>query len=402
MSARKGNHSTTAKMSQRDIESIVCSAENLYEASKKVIASNPGKPGTVIFKQKRLAEIRKAQMELRTRKWTITQLDPFTIHERGHRRKIVGNSAYDRMIIHSYLDFGLEPLLRRYLIFDNYASQVGKGTDLARNRFKEFLNRAFREYGHNRFFVMLIDFAKFYDNVQHEKLKQAILAKVPPDPFHEYMLDTILNSMKTDVSHMSDEEYARRMETKYSALAHYDDLHNGTKYMAKGLNIGNQGSQLFSIFYPTRIDTYLRCVEGMKYHGRYMDDTFVILNDKDRLRAILGRVTEIAKEMGLFIHEHKTQIYRIDKGVKFLNRMYRMDTNGCVRERVVRSTITRELRKLKKFKAMLDDGSMTYGKIQNQFQSWMGNFKKAMTKKQREDMTNLYNTLFISKWKEER
>lgn len=382
-----------------NIENIVCDAENLFAASQKVIKSGPNKHATAMFKRKRLAEIKRAQDELRLRTWEIEQMRPFTIFERGHRRKIIGNTPYDRMIIHSYLDFGLEPLLRKYLIYDNYASQVGKGTDLARKRFVGFLNKAYRKYGHNRFYILMIDFAKFYDNVQHAKLKGAIMRKVPYDPFHEYMLDTILKSMETDVSHMTDEEYEKCMETKYSALAHMDEPKTGKRFMPKGLNIGNQGSQLFSIFYPCQIDTYLRCVMGLRYHGRYMDDTFVIHCDKALLREAVERVKGIAGEMGLFIHGTKTQISRADKGVKWLNRIYRVNEHGVVSERIVQKTVTRERRKLKKFRTMLEDGSMGYKKIENQYQSWIGNFGKVMSKYQKQNMDKLYNTLFIDDWR---
>lgn len=381
-----------------NIENIVCDADNLFEASKKVIASSPKKQGTIYFKRKRLAEIKRAQEELHARTWKIRQLEPFMIYERGHRRKIIGNTAYDRMIIHSYLDFGLEPLLRKYLIYDNYASQTGKGTSLARERFVEFLNRAYQMYGQT-FYVLMIDFAKFYDNVQHAKLKTAIMNKIPYDPFHEYMLDTILRSMRTDVSHMTDKEYAVCMETKYSALANMDEPKTGRLYMDKGLNIGNQGSQLFSIFYPSRIDTFLRCVMGVRLHGRYMDDTFIIHNDKAVLHGVKDCVREIASEMGIFIHETKTQIHRADKGVKWLNRIYQVDEHGCVSERIVKNTITRQRRKLKKFRAMLDDGTMNYQKIENQYRSWIGNFGKVMPDNQRQNMDALYNTLFIKDWR---
>lgn len=376
------------------VEDIVCSAESLINASRKVIKTSPKKPATFYFKQKRLAEVKRAQEELRSRTWKIKPLKPFVLNERGHRRKIVGNAPYDRMILHSYLDDGLEPLLNKYLIYDNYASQIGKGTGLARKRFVEFANKAYLEYGHNHFYVLLIDFAKFYDNVQHEKLKAAILEKIPYEAFHEYMLDTILNSMKTDVSFMTNEKYERCMDEMYVALDHLYE-NRGLRYMAKGLQIGNHASQLFSVFYPTQTDTYCRCVLGAKYHGRFMDDTFIMHESKDFLREAADGIAERSAKMGLFINKKKTQIFRIDKGVKYLNRIYRMDAHGCVSERIHSDTLKKERVNLKKFNVMLNDGSMTYEKIENQYRSWRGNFGKVTPEKQREQLDTLYNELFI-------
>lgn len=385
-----------------NVENIVCSADNLFKASKKVVKSSPKKMGTIYFKQKRLAEIKRAQEELRSRTWKIKLMRPFVLNERGHRRKIIGNTPYDRMIIHSYLDYGLEPLLSKYLIQDNYASQIGKGTDYARKRFKDQLHSAFREYGHNRFYVLMIDFAKYYDNVQHEKLKTAILSKIPYEEFHEYMLDTILKSMEADVSFMTEEEYADCMNVKYSSLDHLDHIDEpmrGMRFMAKGLQIGNQASQLFSIFYPAQLDTFCRCVLGIRRHGRYMDDTEIISDSKDFLRETAAAIAERAKELGIFIHERKTQIHRIDKGVKYLNRIYSMSDTGHIFERLHGQTITRQRRKLKKLRRMVDDGTITFEKAQNQYLSWMGNFYRYMSKGQRARMNDLYNDLFIKEWR---
>ena len=108
-------------------EEIVTNADILNLSAKRVRKSSPKKPLTIQFMSKVLTEIGRAQEELRSRSWKIENMRPFLIRERGHIRKIQGNVPYDRMIIHSYVDYYLEPILRRYLIYDNYASQDGKG-----------------------------------------------------------------------------------------------------------------------------------------------------------------------------------------------------------------------------------------------------------------------------------
>lgn len=352
-------------------EAITTDTNNLYKAALKVRKSSPSKESTQKFMQNLLLEIERAQNELHNRTWKITPMHPFIINERGHIRKIQGNIQYDRMILHSYIDNCLEPLLSKYLIYDNYASQDNKGTSLARKRFREYLSSAYREYGNNKFYVMLIDFKKFYDNVQHEKLYNAIMEKIPYEPFHEYMLKTILDSFKVDVSYMSDSEYENCMDNVYEALNHMNKG-EGKRFMAKSLNIGNQASQLFSIFYPTRIDNYCKIVLGIKRYGRYMDDISIILNDKKRLWGILDDIQPIAKDMGLFINEKKTQIFRVDKEFKYLNRIYKVTESGHIIERLAPKTIYREQMKISKLRDMNVSSD-------EQFSSWIGSFSHRMT-----------------------
>lgn len=370
---------TENKGRKMNSEFITTDVNNLYNAAKRVRESSSNKQTTQRFMRDKLHEIARAQEELHNRTWKIEQMRPFLIYERGHKRKIQGNTPYDRMILHSYLDFSLEPELAPFLIYDNYASQVGKGVDLARKRFKNYLGSAYREYGNNQFYMLSIDFKKFYDNVQHQKLYDEIMRHIPYDPFHEYMLWTILDSFKVDVSWMNDDEYEHCMGTVYVALDHVNEELKGEKYMAKSLNIGNQASQLFSIFYPTRIDNYFKIVRGMKRYGRYMDDISVIHNDKDLLWQLLDEVYPICEDMGLFINEKKTQIHKVNGEFKYLNRVYKVSESGYIGERLVTDTIKREKRRIKKYNGV--------GKpIDNQYKSWNGSFEPHMTMHQKEDM----------------
>ncbi|MBR1476895.1 MAG: RNA-directed DNA polymerase [Lachnospiraceae bacterium] len=379
------------------VEEITCNANNMYFAGKKTIKSSYKKESTQRFKRNLLCEIKRAQEELHDRSWKITYTPPFIIKERGHTRKIQGNIPYDRMIIHSYMDNVLWKQLERYIIYDNYASQTDKGTGKARERFKEFLHSAYREYGNNKFYVELLDFKKFYDNVQHQKLYDEIMRKVPYDPFHEYMIWTILDSMKVDVSYMTDLEYEDCLDDIYVALDHiYDDPSclMGEKYMLKGLNIGNQGSQVFSIFYPTRVDNYCKNVRGVKRYGRFMDDISMIHNSKDFLLSVSEGMMPICEDMGLHINTKKTKIYRADGHITYLGRIYHMTASGHIIERLKPDTIHREIVKIKKFKEMYDMGIKTYESIEEQVQTWMGCYGKLLNFSQDEKIRTLYKELY--------
>ena len=63
--------------------------------------------------------------------------------------------------------------------------------------------------------------------------------------------------------------------------------------------------------------------------------------------------------------------------------------------------ITRERRKLKAYKRLLDKNILTYKEIENIFKSWMSGNYKNMSMQQITNMTQLYYNLFkeVPKWK---
>ena len=152
------------------------------------------------------------------------------------------------------------------------------------------------------------------------------------------------------------------------------------------MNIGNQASQLFSIFYPTRIDNYIRIVKGYHWHGRYMDDTVVLSDSKEDLHALVSEIQPICDDMGLFINEKKTQVSRVDNDFKYLNRIYRVTSTGHICERLSRDTILRQERKIRKAQ---DSGRDIY----EQYLAWCGNYGRLLTPTQRAKIECLYGVV---------
>lgn len=374
---------------------LTCDSTNLIKAADKACSSSPSKKATKQFRAHEYEQINRAQQELHNRTWQIEKTRPFIISERGHLRKIRGNIPYDRMILHSYIDNTLSPIIMPKLIYDNYASQDGKGTSEARERFAEFLHSAYFEYGTNKFYILLIDFSKFYDNIRHEKLKDSLFKVLPDEQFHHYMIDTILDSMKVDISYMTDQEYEHCLDIKYVALDHLYDDEPGEKFMAKSVDIGNQGSQIFSIYYPSRIDNFCKIKLRIKRYCRYMDDIAIMARTKKQLWDIFAKIKPICADMGLYLNEKKTHIVRADQNFKFLNRIYRLTDSGHLILKLDSSTITRERRRLKKHADLVYYGKKPYEEAATQYKSWITNFAPFMSNEQRKNIDKLFNDLFI-------
>lgn len=188
------------------------------------------------------------------------------------------------------------------------------------------------------------------------------------------------------------------MSVLYNALEHDripKELLTREKFMEKSVGIGSQISQIAGVFYPTQIDNYCKIVNGLKYYGRYMDDIYIIHRDKEFLKQMLSEIRKIADELGLFINAKKTHVVKLSHGFTWLKIKYTLTETGTVVKRLSRDSVTRERRKLKKYRHLLDEGKMQYKDIENAYQSWRGNALHFDSYRTVKRMDALFNELFI-------
>lgn len=212
------------------------------------------------------------------------------------------------------------------------------------------------------------------------------------------MLGEILATFEIDVSYMSDEEFLSCMEMKFDSVKYHAEIPNeaktGEKFMKKSVDIGDQVSQNIGVFFPTRLDNYAKIVRGCKRYGRYMDDIYVIGETKEYVESVIEGIKLEAEKLGMFINDKKTKITKLSGVYKYLQVKYSLTNTGKVIKRINPKNVTRERRKLKAYKRLLDKGVMSYGDIEQAARSWMGSFAKIMSKQQIKNMKTLYKELF--------
>ena len=376
----------------------------LYDAYKASMIGSAWKEEPQRFEIDFLSELTALHHELESRTYKTSKGSEFTLRERGKIRHIHGGRIRDRVVRHSLCDNVLGPALDRYTIYNNAASQKGKGIDFARKLFERDLHNFWLEHRTNEGYVAFVDLSKFYDNVQHEKAKEMILPKI--DEYSGWLLSNIIDTFQVDVSYMSDEEYAGCMDRKFNSIEYFEtipaELKTGKRYMAKSVEIGDQTSQHIGVYYPTPIDNYVTIVRGIGRYGRYMDDMYIIYHDLDYLKETLKGVYQKAAELGLFVNEKKTRICRLSDTYIYLQVRYFMTDKGKVVKRINPKSITRERRKLKRYKHLMDEGRLTYPAIEQAYKSWMGKFTRIMSKEQIKNMKELYYQLFKedARWKD--
>lgn len=368
------------------------SATALYNAFQKCKKDSDWKGSVQFFEMYLLRNIAELQRDLRTFQYRQKPFVQFTLHERGKTRCIKSVHIRDRVVQRALCDEVLVPVLTRSLVYDNGAGTKGKGVSFARDRLQCHLERFVRKHGSNGY-VLKIDFSKFFDNIDHEKLFEAVSRKID-DPQMLRLIKYLIATFEIDVSDLSEQEREELKSKPFNSLC-FKESDKGQYFLKRSLGIGSQMSQTLGIFFPTPIDTYCKTVKRCKFYGRYMDDIYVIHEDKEFLRSVLQDVRKIADELRLFINEKKTQITPLRCGFTFMQIRYRISETGRISKTLSKSSFSRERRRLKTYKRLLDDERITAKDASNFYQSYKGSTKRFNAHKSIRKLDQIYNSLFL-------
>ena len=163
--------------------------------------------------------------------------------------------------------------------------------------------------------------------------------------------------------------------------------------MAKSMGIGSPLSQIAGIFLPLEIDTYCKTMIGLHCYDAYMDDRVIIHRSKDYLWRLLSEIKAIAKSLGVFIHEDKTQIIKLSHGFTFLKTKYIITKTGRIIRKIPRDVVTIQRRKMKKLAQFVVDGELSYRAFCSQYEGWRGDKKRYDAYNTLDGMDKLYRRL---------
>jgi len=373
-----------------DYQREIFNGNALYEALIRAKRNSSWKPQVQKFDMSYLLELATIQNSLKDGSFHFLQDNSFVATERGKTRVIVGEQVHDRLVKHSLCSEVLVPAVTKHLIYDNGASLKGKGTGFTRGRLLTHLRKYYMQNQSNEGYILLIDYSKFYDNIRHDDLMD-MFKKYVKDNLAIRLLKMTVERARIDVSYMTDEEYANCINVLFNSLKYQDidrSLLTGKKFMNKGLNIGDQISQIAGIMYPTPIDNYVKIVRSVKFYARYMDDSYAIHKSKEFLQDLLVEITEIANSIGITIHPNKTRICKLSDSWRFLQNQYSLTETGRVIVKINQKKMTKARRKLKKLAYIL-----TVDEFANWYKSWIQNHYRIMSKQQRININKLFEEM---------
>lgn len=198
---------------------------------------------------------------------------------------------------------------------------------------------------------------------------------------------------------MTDEEFGGCLDKIFNSIDYEKIASNqktGKRFMAKSMGIGSQISQIAGIYYPHRLDNFCKIVKGLKFYARYMDDVYIIHNDKQYLKSLLVELQEIASSIGIFINNKKTRIEKLSN-FNYLKLHYSLKDNGFVAVKTTNESFQRERKRLNKLKKKLDANAIPYADILNSYKSWRGSVKIYGNYYRLIKIDNYFNKLFQKK-----
>lgn len=303
----------------------------------------------------------KLRQSLLKQTYKIDPYQVFTIHE-PKDRTIMATRIKDRQMQRSLCDNILYPQLTRSFIRDNCACLRGRGVDDALGRMDTHLHRHYRKHGPDGW-VLQCDIKQYFASTRHDVAINAIAKRVA-DPRAVDRAKEIIRSFGSD---------------------------------GVGIGLGSQVSQLTELAVLDDLDHYIKERLRIKHYIRYMDDFVLIHADKAYLIDCLDRISEILTDLGLSLNR-KTQIYPLRQGVRFLKWRFILSDTGKVIRKMNPKSISKERRKLRKLKALVDQGRLDMQRVRENYQSWRANAARGNTRGLLIEMDKYYQTVFRERW----
>lgn len=304
---------------------------SLYKAYKKSKSGSGHVTSKAKFQTCAVDGLYQIKRLLETKRFEVSGYHKFTIYE-PKKRVIEAGSFKDKIVQHSLCDNVLLPLLKNEFIQTNYAGQIGKGTLYGLDCLKAQMYLAYQKYGYDCWIVKA-DISKFFYNINHDILKDIL----------KYFIE--------------DKEV-------YWLCEKFIDSTEGV-----GLPLGNQISQVYALLYLSVLDHFITGELGVKYYGRYMDDFYLIVQNKEYAKWCLAAIYEFVYSLGLELNS-KTQVIPFKNGIKFCGFHTYVTPDGKVIRKLKNENKRAAKKKFKKMVELVRRGKLRKDKFYESYNAW--------------------------------
>lgn len=396
-------------MSKQSFERF-CSFDAFYDASYRVCRSVRWKDSTINFEESRIETILKTEAELRENEYLQLVFSCFSIIERGKPRSIRACHINDRLVQNSLCEEVLLPELTPKFIYDNCATLKNRGIDFALNRFKKHLQGAVRDNNSKGTCGLRIDIRKYFDSIDHAKLKKIAKQVISDEQVYElvcYLIDTFSFKLTSDKQPAIGKTYYITRGGKYVRFNGKQFRPNSKyyEYEEKSLGLGSQVSQLLALLTLNEVDHFIKEELHIKYYGRYMDDLYLLHSDSQYLTYCKKEIEKKLNSIGLIMNPNKTMITRIvplkhgesRKGktpFKYLKWDFFINETGHIIMVPFKKKLAHQRRKLRKMHALWVEGKISTEEVQTSYQGWRAHVAKGTTHYIIQDMDNYFSHLF--------
>ena len=304
---------------------------NLYQAYKKARRGKGHNKSRLKFEMAAMDGIFQLQRLLETKQFDVSPYNTFKVYE-PKERIIEAGSFKDKIVQHCICDNILLPFLEHEFIQTNVAGQIGKGTLYGLECLNAHMRLAFLKYGYDCWIVKG-DIRKYFYSIDHSVLKD-ILSYFLEDKNVLWVCEKFIDSTNSP-----------------------------------GLPLGNQITQVFALLFLSGLDHFITGELGVKYYGRYMDDFYLIVPNKEYAKNCLDNITEFISTLHLELNE-KTQIIPFRNGIKYCGFHTYVSKQGKIIRKLTNEKKRQARKKYIRMAKLVNDGKLSREKFNESYLSW--------------------------------
>lgn len=359
--ARGVTSAVIAMKNDKDDYSILCDFDNLYRAHKDCRKGKRWKESVAIYDIRGYECTLALKDLLESGEYRLSPYNCFTLNERGKVRDIKSIKYHDRVVQKCLMDEIITPVITKTFVETNCASLKGKGTDFALKKCKDYLRRQVRKGGVNGY-ILICDMKGYFDSIPH---------KIVED-FYE--------------TRFEDEKILGLIKHIHASIPG-----------GRGEPLGNQLSQNDALLALSGLDHMIKERLHAKCYVRYMDDFFIISDDKEYLKDCRDRIEEWVEVWGMRLNQKKTKIVTMKQGFTFLGFRFYVTDTGKVIQRLAHKSIVRHKKKLRKMAKLYNEGKMTLEAAKQSHNGWRAHAIRGDTYYLIRSMDRLFDELFKPK-----
>lgn len=309
----------------------IFSYRKMFRYGRKCCNGVRWKQSTQNFELHLFSGTAKRRREVLTGKWKPKKCTHFTLRERGKVRPIDAPHITDRQIHKTLCNEVLVPLYTPSMIYDNGASQRGKGLHWHYQRLKQHLIWHFRRYGREGA-VLQIDLKKYFPNAPHALIYQR----------HEQLiLDPQLRELADKIIQFSP-----------------------CPTPGRGMPLGVEPSQQEMVAMPSAIDNWIKCQARVEYECHFMDDFLMVFPTIEEAKRMGHKIVRRFEEKGIRVNRRKCSVTPLTKPFRFCKARFTLTETGQIKINGSRDGVKRGRRKLKLFHQEFKAGKRDFSDIE--------------------------------------
>ena len=323
--------------------------ENLCRAARECLKGTGWKNGTARWRMNLLGNCRRLERELAD--GSYRQGAPNVFRITSPKERMVSAMLMRDRVVHKVIchEGGLVEDMFRDAFECNCACRTDKGTSYAIALFERQLHDFHRRHGAEGW-VLSLDIRRFFDSIPHDRLVDWIYRHVR-HPQIRKMTAAIVRSYPGD----------------------------------RGIGLGSEVSQVLANSYLTPVDFTVKQRFGVRHYVRYADNLVCLVPEtvqamdadgnpvevpgREFARALYAGIRAAVATLGLELNA-KSSIHPLRQGVRFLGFRWRLSRSGKTTRTVLRASVARIRRRLRRLLALQRRGLRTREQVLSSFESW--------------------------------